>query len=73
VHSIFDLEPRPVDSDYELAFQHVRGMKRAFVLVLTDLLEESAARPLVEALPVVAVRHAVTVAAPPTSNSRQGT
>jgi uncharacterized protein (DUF58 family) len=62
VHTIFDLEPRPVDSDYELAFQHVRGMKRAFVLVLTDLLEESAARPLVEALPVVAVRHAVTVA-----------
>jgi len=32
------------------------------VLVLTDLLEESAARPLVEALPVVATRHAVTVA-----------
>jgi uncharacterized protein (DUF58 family) len=62
VHAIFDLEPRPVDSDYELAFQHVRGLKRAFVLVLTDLLEESAARPLVEALPVVAVRHAVTVA-----------
>jgi uncharacterized protein (DUF58 family) len=62
VHTIFDLEPRPVDSDYELAFQHIRGMKRAFVLVLTDLLEESAARPLVEALPVVSVRHAVTVA-----------
>jgi len=62
VHAIFDLEPRPVDSDYELAFQHVRGMKRAFVLVLTDLLEESAARPLVEALPVVSKRHAVTVA-----------
>jgi uncharacterized protein (DUF58 family) len=62
VHAIFDLEPRSVDSDYELAFRHVRGMKRAFVLVLTDLLEESAARPLVDALPVVAVRHAVTVA-----------
>jgi uncharacterized protein (DUF58 family) len=62
VHTIFDLEPRPVDSDYALAFQHVRGAKRAFVLVLTDLLEESAARPLVEALPVVAARHAVTVA-----------
>ena len=62
VHAVFDLEPRRVDSNYELAFQHVRGAKRAFVLVLTDLLEESAARPLVEALPVVAARHAVTVA-----------
>ena len=62
VHTIFDLEPRAEDSDYALAFQHVRGAKRAFVLVLTDLLEESAARPLVEALPVVAARPAVTVA-----------
>ena len=36
----------PVDSDYELAFRHVGETKRAFVLVLTDLLDESAARPL---------------------------
>jgi uncharacterized protein (DUF58 family) len=62
VHAVFDLEPVRIDANYELAFQHVRGVKRAFVLVLTDLLEESAARPLVDALPVVAVRHAVTVA-----------
>jgi uncharacterized protein (DUF58 family) len=62
VQAVFDLEPRAVDSDYELAFRHVRGMKRAFVLVLTDLLEESAARPLVTALPVVSARHSVTVA-----------
>jgi uncharacterized protein (DUF58 family) len=62
VHTVFDLEPLRVDANYELAFQHVRGAKRAFVLVLTDLLEESAARPLVDALPVVAVRHSVTVA-----------
>jgi uncharacterized protein (DUF58 family) len=62
VTALYDLEPVPVDSDYELAFSRIRGVKRAFVLVLTDLLEESAARPLVEALPVVARRHAVTVA-----------
>jgi uncharacterized protein (DUF58 family) len=62
VEALYDIEPEPVDASYELAFQHVRGSKRAFVLVLTDLLEESAARPLVEALPVVAARHAVTVA-----------
>ena len=40
--------------------------KRAFVLVFTDLLEESAARPLAEALPVLARRHAVAVASAPT-------
>jgi uncharacterized protein (DUF58 family) len=62
VAALFDLEPLSVDSDYELAFAHVRGAKRAFVLVLTDLLEESAARPLVEAVPVLARRHAVAVA-----------
>ncbi len=62
VTTVFDLEPRPEDSDYELAFARIRGVKRAFVLVLTDLLEEAAAQPLVEALPVVARRHAVAVA-----------
>jgi uncharacterized protein (DUF58 family) len=62
LHAIFDLEPRPVDSDYELAFRTLRGAKRAFVLVLTDLLEESAARPLVEAVPLLARHHAVVVA-----------
>jgi uncharacterized protein (DUF58 family) len=62
VTTVFDLEPRAEESDYELAFARIRGVKRAFVLVLTDLLEEAAAQPLVEALPVVARRHAVAVA-----------
>jgi uncharacterized protein (DUF58 family) len=62
VHALFDLEPRPVDSDYELAFRHVGETKRAFVLVLTDLLDESAARPLAAALPLLARRHALAVA-----------
>ena len=62
VRALFDLEPRLVDADYELAFRTVAGAKRAFVLVLTDLLEETAARPLVEAMPVLARRHAVVVA-----------
>ena len=62
VQGIFDLEPTGQDSDYELAFRQVSGMKRAFVLVLTDLLEEAAARPLIEAVPVLARRHAVAVA-----------
>ena len=61
VRAIFDLEPTAAESDYELAFRTVGDVKRAFVLVLTDLLEETAARPLVEALPVLR-RHAVAVA-----------
>jgi uncharacterized protein (DUF58 family) len=62
VEALFDLEPTPVESDYELAFRSVGGGKRALVLVFTDLLEESAARPLVEAIPVIARRHHVVVA-----------
>lgn len=62
VRTLFDLEPRPVESDYELAFRHVGEARRAFVLVLTDLLEEAAARPLLAALPLLARRHALAVA-----------
>jgi uncharacterized protein (DUF58 family) len=62
IHALFDLEPTAVDSDYELAFRTVGGGKRAFVVVLTDFLEEAAAQPLVEAVPVLARRHAVAVA-----------
>lgn len=62
VRAVFDVEPRPVDADYELAFRTVGTGKRAFVLVLTDLLEEAAAQPLVDAMPVLARRHAVVVA-----------
>jgi uncharacterized protein (DUF58 family) len=62
VASLFDLEPTTFDSDYALAFNRVGGGKRSFVLVLTDLLEPSAARPLVEAMPILARRHHVVVA-----------
>jgi len=62
VRAIFDVEPTMVDSDYELAFRAVGSGKRAFVLLLTDLLEEAAAQPLLDAMPVLARRHAVVVA-----------
>ena len=62
LRSIFDLEPSAHDSDYELAFRSVGSVKRAFILVLTDLLEESAARPLAAAVPLLARRHFVAVA-----------
>ena len=62
VEALFDLEPTPVESDYEAAFRRIGGGKRSLVLVFTDLLEETAARPLVEAIPVLARRHHVVVA-----------
>jgi uncharacterized protein (DUF58 family) len=62
LEAVFDLEPRPVDSDYELAFAAVARAKRSFVLVVTDLLDEAAARSLLDAVPVLARRHVVAVA-----------
>ncbi len=62
VEAVFDLESRPVDSDYELAFTGVARAKRSFVLLMTDLLEESAARALLDAVPILARRHVVAVA-----------
>ncbi len=62
VEALFDLEPSGLDSDYELAFRVVGSAKRGLVLVVTDLLDEGAGRSLVEAIPVLARRHAVIVA-----------
>ena len=62
VRALFDVEPTSVDSDYELAFRNVGASKRAYVLVFTDLLEEAAARPLLDAVPVLRRQHAVAVA-----------
>ena len=62
VAALFDLEPIPVQSDYTRALREVGSAKRSFVLVLTDLLEPSAARPLVDAIPTVARRHHAVVA-----------
>ncbi|TML70334.1 MAG: DUF58 domain-containing protein, partial [Actinobacteria bacterium] len=61
VAALFDLEPNPVQSDYTRALREVGSAKRSFVLVLTDLLEPSAARPLVDAIPTVARRHHAVV------------
>jgi uncharacterized protein (DUF58 family) len=62
--ALYDLEANPVDSDFELAFRRAEGSKRALVVVLCDLLEEAATRPLVRAVPVLTRRHAVVVASP---------
>lgn len=61
VRALYDLEPTSIDSDYERAFQVLRGSKRALLIVFTDLVEESAARPLVAAADVLCASHAVVV------------
>lgn len=60
--AVFDLEPGDAESDYERALQVVAGGKRGLLMLFTDLVEEIAARPLADAVPVVARRHAVVVA-----------
>lgn len=60
--AIYELEPTSDESDYLAAFERVAGAKRAFVLVLTDLIDLAAARPLVDALPTLARKHSVAVA-----------
>jgi uncharacterized protein (DUF58 family) len=62
VDALYDLEPSDLDSDYERAFATIGRAKRALVVVFTDLLDEAAARPLLEAVPVLTRRHAVVVA-----------
>lgn len=62
VRACFDVQPRSVDSDFGAAFATMGGSKRALVVVLTDLLDASAAASLVAAVPTLVRRHAVVVA-----------
>ncbi|HEV2998582.1 MAG TPA: DUF58 domain-containing protein [Solirubrobacteraceae bacterium] len=62
IEALFDLEARLEDSDYERAFLHVGHSRRALILIFTDLVEETAARPLALAAPMLTRRHAVSVA-----------
>jgi len=62
VEAIYDLEPQPVESDYEIAFRATAQSKRSLVVVFTDLFEETASAPLLEALPLLSRTHAVVVA-----------
>jgi uncharacterized protein (DUF58 family) len=62
VRTILDIEPTLVDSDHDLAFRAVGGVKRALIVVCTDLVDEAAARSLLDAVPVLARRHALVIA-----------
>jgi len=62
VRALFDLEPSDQDSDFERAVLRMRGARRTLVFVFTDLIDEQAARSLLDAAPVLARRHSVVVA-----------
>jgi uncharacterized protein (DUF58 family) len=62
LRAFFDLQPSSVDSDFERTAVWVGGSRRGFVLVLSDLVDERAARSLVRAAPMLARRHALAVA-----------
>jgi uncharacterized protein (DUF58 family) len=62
VRTILDVEPVDIDSDHDRAFRAVGGVKRALIVVCTDLVDEAAARSLLDAVPVLARRHAVVIA-----------
>lgn len=60
--AIYDVEPSMAESDFELAFRSVAHSKRSFVLILTDILEETASLPLTASMPILSRHHSVTVA-----------
>jgi len=62
IEALFDLQPQMVDSDFQRAFLRVGGSRRGLVIVFSDLIDETAARSLLQATPMLARRHAVVVA-----------
>ena len=50
-----------MESDYDRAFQAVVGRKRALVALFTDLVDGTAARTLLAAVPVLGRHHALMV------------
>lgn len=62
VKTVFDLEPIPVDSDFEAAFSRIGKSKRSMVIIFTDFLDEASAGPLIRSLPAITKKHKVVVA-----------
>jgi uncharacterized protein (DUF58 family) len=63
--TVFDLQPGLVESDYRAAFSVAAGRfrRRALLVLLTDLAEQSAEQFLLPAMPLLARSHVVLVAA----------
>jgi uncharacterized protein (DUF58 family) len=63
--TVFDLQPGLSESDYRSAFTHTvsRFRRRSLLVLLTELVEQSAEQFLVPVLPLLARSHVVVVAA----------
>jgi uncharacterized protein (DUF58 family) len=63
--AMYDLEPELVESDYRGAFASVVGRhrRRSMLVILSDLVEQAVGESLLPALPIIARRHLVVVAA----------
>ncbi len=61
IEAAFALAPLDEESDHETAFAAMAASRRGLVYVLTDLIDEAAAKPLAAALPAICRRHLVTV------------
>lgn len=63
--TVFDLQPGLVEADYATAFTYTLGRfrRRALLVLLTELAEQSAEQFLLPAMPVLARSHVVVVAA----------
>lgn len=64
IRALHTEQPSGEDSDYELAFGSLGATKRALVLVFSDLIDATAARSLIAAVPMLARRHAVAIVTP---------
>lgn len=61
IRTIYDLEPIPVDSDFDAAINRIGKSKRSFVLILTDFMDPQSAKPLARALRTIIKKHRVVV------------
>ena len=59
LESVYDLEPEMIEPSYARAFQYISSnlKKRAFVVILTDLVDKDSSRELINSLKLLRPRH----------------
>lgn len=64
LESLYDLEPEMIEPSYARAFQFISSnlKKRAFVVILTDLVDKDSSRELINSLKLLRPRHLPLVA-----------
>ncbi|HMU34400.1 MAG TPA: hypothetical protein PKC89_11095, partial [Pyrinomonadaceae bacterium] len=64
LETLVDIEPQLIESSYSRGFQFIASntKKRAFVVILTDVIDKDSSSRLLEALPLLRPRHLPLVA-----------